>query len=144
MRVLIADDDVTYRTFLADLLTKWNFEITLACNGKEALEVMHGENPPKIVLLDWDMPGADGFEVARTIRSKDSSKGAYILMVTGSRRKQEMMQVLVCGADDYLLKPFDPMDMKIHLRNAVRIVHLEEDLAEIKLSINNQRAATSL
>ena len=143
MRVLIADDDATYRAFLADLLIKWDFEIVLACDGLEAMEVMEGEDPPKMVLLDWDMPGADGFEVARSIRNKEPGKGAYILMVTGSRRKQDMMQVLVCGADDYLIKPFDPMDMKIHLRNAVRIIHLQEDIKELKRSIDRQNAAAS-
>jgi DNA-binding response OmpR family regulator len=56
-------------------------------------------------------------------------------MITGSKRKSDMMQILVCGADDYLIKPFDPMDLKIHLRSAMRILHLQEELDELRKAI---------
>ena len=80
------------------------------------------------------MPEVDGFEVARTIRSEKLGKDVYVLMITGNRKKEDMMQVLVCGADDYLIKPFDPMDLKIHLRSAMRIVHLREEIDALKES----------
>lgn len=134
MRILIADDDPTYLSLLHGLLTKWHFEVVAACNGLEALEVMDGEDPPKLVILDWEMPEVDGFEVARTIRGGKSGKDAYVLMITGSGKKKDMMRVLVCGADDYLIKPFDPMDLKIHLRSAMRIVHLREELDVLRQS----------
>ena len=132
MRVLVADDDPTYRSLLADLLTKWNFEPEVVCNGLEALAVMEGGDPPQLLILDWEMPELDGFEAARAIRNDLGGQGAYILMITGSRKKQDMMQVLVCGADDYLIKPFDPMDLKIHLRSAMRILHLGQALEDLK------------
>ena len=132
MRVLVADDDPTYRTFLQGLLTKWHFDVVLASDGVEALDVMQGQDPPPLAILDWVMPNIDGFEVAKTIRQDAWARNTYVLMITGSRGKEEMMQILICGADDYLLKPFDPMDLKIHLRSATRIIHLQQELDQLR------------
>ena len=132
MRVLVADDDPTYLGLLESLLTEWNYEVVLACDGNEAWEIMQAEDRPSLVLLDWMMPGLDGFEVARMIRSDENTSSTYILLVTGARNRSDIMKVLVCGADDYLLKPFDPMDLKIHLRSATRIIHLQKDLADLR------------
>ena len=139
MQVLVADDDPTYRSLLYDLLTEWHFDVELASDGQEALEVLERKDPPRLAILDWEMPVMDGFEVARTIRDSDSSKDTYVLMITGSRRKRDMMQVLVCGADDYLIKPFDTMDLRIHLRSAMRILHLLEELDELELSVQENQ-----
>ncbi len=138
MRILVADDDPTYRVVLQTLLTKWNFEVVLAANGVEALEVMRRENPPQLVILDWEMPEVDGFEVAKTLRNEESFKDIYILMITGSKNKEDMVRVLVCGADDYLIKPFDPMDLEIHVRSARRILSLREELDELRRSIHRE------
>lgn len=132
MRVLVADDDPVYRGVLEGLLRKWRFEVVLTQDGGEALAVLAEDDPPRLVLLDWDMPYVDGFEVATTIRSIKSGDDTYILMITGSRRKQDLKRILVCGADDYLIKPFDPMDLKIHIRSAMRIFSLREEVNELK------------
>lgn len=132
MRVLIADDDPTYLGLLESLLTEWNYEVVLASDGNEAWEVMQQEGRPSLVLLDWMMPGLDGFEVARLIRGNPETADAFIILVTGARNRADIMKVLVCGADDYLLKPFDPMDLKIHLRSAMRIIHLQDELAALR------------
>ncbi|MBC8373711.1 MAG: response regulator transcription factor, partial [Planctomycetes bacterium] len=63
MRILVADDDPVYRSMLQELLTKWHFEVVLASDGQEAMEIMDGEDSPQLVLLDWEMPKVDGFEV---------------------------------------------------------------------------------
>ena len=140
MRVLVADDDPTYRSVLEYLLTEWHFEVVLASDGVEALAVMEGDDPPQLAILDWEMPEVDGFEVARTIRAGKGGRAVYVLMITGSKKKQDMMQVLVCGADDYLIKPFDPMDLKIHLRSAMRILHFQAELAEMKRAADKASA----
>jgi len=135
MRVLVADDDPVYRSLLQELLTKWHYEVILALDGREAMEVMAGDDSPQLVLLDWDMPEVNGFEVARAIRGGDAGHRAYVLMITGSKQKADIMRVLVCGADDYLIKPFDPMELKIRLRSAMRILHLQEELDELREAI---------
>jgi len=141
MRVLVADDDPTYRTLLGQLLASWDFEAVLVADGVQALEALRRDRRLRLVILDWEMPGADGFEVAKTIRSEKGDAGPYILMITGSRKKQELIRVLVCGADDYLIKPFDPMDLKIHLRSAMRILHLQEEVDALRRSRQDQPAS---
>jgi DNA-binding response OmpR family regulator len=132
MRILVADDDQIYRTVLQELLTDWQFEVILASDGQEALDVMAGEDSPQLVILDWEMPKVDGFEVARAICGGDVGHRAYVLMITNSRRKRDIMKVLVCGADDYLIKPFDPIDLKIRLRSAIRTLRLQEELDQLR------------
>lgn len=132
MRVLVADDDPVYRDLLGDLLRQWHFDVILACDGNEAWNILRGASPPQLVLLDWMMPGLDGFEVCKKVRGGDLERNVYIILLTGSRMKEEIMQVLVAGADDYLIKPFEPADLKIHLRTARRILELQADLAELR------------
>ena len=132
MRVLVADDDPAYRSLLQDLLAKWHFEPVLASDGMEALAAMEAPDAPRVVILDWEMPEADGFEVARAIRHGGTTENAYVILITGSHNKDDVMRVLVCGADDYLIKPFDPMDLKITLRTAMRVLSLQEELAELR------------
>ncbi len=132
MRILIADDDATYRQFLTELLGGWSFEVLAAADGREALRLAEGLDEPIPIILDWNMPEIDGFEVARTLRARERTHDAYILLITGSRRKEEVMRVLVSGADDYLMKPFDAMDLKIHLRTGLRMLHLQQELAELR------------
>lgn len=136
MRVLVADDDPAYRSLMQNLLTEWNYEVLEACDGNEAWEVMQGPDKPKLVILDWMMPGMDGFELARLIRNDSNIENVYVLLVTGTRNKDDIMKVLVCGADDYLLKPIDPMDLKIRLRSATRIIHLQEDMSALKRKLS--------
>ena len=136
MRVLVADDDPAYRSLLQNLLTEWNYEVLVACDGHEAWGFMQGPDKPNLAILDYMMPGMDGFELARLIRTDSSIENTYVLLVTGTRNREHIMKVLVCGADDYLLKPFEPMDLKIHLRSATRIIHLQEDLSALKRKLN--------
>jgi DNA-binding response OmpR family regulator len=132
MRILVADDDATYRCLLSNLLTQWQFEVEMVADGLKALAAMEGENPPPMAILDWEMPGMDGFEVTRSIRAGQEGDGPYLIIITGSRKKEDIMKVLFCGADDYLIKPFDPVDLKVHLRNAIRMIHLREEIEELR------------
>lgn len=145
MRMLVADDDPVYRTMLEDLLSEWGFPATVVADGSTAWDVLRGDDPdasasrpaaepgdggpPRVALLDWMMPGLDGFELCRKIRQEPSTRDAYVILLTGSRRKDEMIKVLVAGADDYLIKPFDPLDLRIRLRAARRILQLQKELA---------------
>lgn len=140
MHVLIADDDPVYRTFVEDLLGQWKFEVTSACDGNEAWEAVEGNETIKLVILDWIMPRMDGHEVCRKL--KDSlSRDVYTILITGSRLKEEVIKVLVSGADDYISKPFDAVDLKIHVRTAMRIINLEAEVAELRKSLQDQGRA---
>ncbi|MCJ7544278.1 MAG: response regulator transcription factor [Phycisphaerae bacterium] len=129
MKILVADDDAVYCSLLERMLTQWDYQVVTVHDGQEAMDVLRGNDPPRLVILDWLMPGMDGFEVCRTVRQMSPEGDFYIILLTGSRQKEEIIKVLVAGADDYLLKPFDPMDLKIRLRAARRILDLQSALA---------------
>ena len=131
MHILIADDDPVYRTFIEELVSKWGFTVSLACDGKEALEALDATPKPDAVLLDWMMPEIDGFEVCRRIKQSEH-KDTYVIMITGISKKNDLIKVLVAGADDYIGKPFEPIDLQIHLRNAVAMLTLRTELAELQ------------
>ena len=131
MRILIADDDPIYREVVGSLLTKWDFEVVLVSDGQEALEILNGKDPPQLIILDWEMPNVDGYQVAKTIQKSALWDKTYILMITGSKRKPDLQQVLLY-ADDYLIKPFDSLDLKIRLRSAIQIIHLKKEVNELK------------
>jgi len=131
MYVLIADDDPVYRALLEELLTAWKFDVTSASDGNEAWEAIQSNDQIKLAILDWMMPGMDGFQLCRRIK-EGKTKVIYIILITGSRMKNEMMKVIVAGADDYIMKPFEATDLKIRLRNALRIINLEEELARMR------------
>lgn len=138
MQVLVADDDPVYRHLLQELLEQWHLNVVVAADGSAAWEIMQQEHPPALVILDWMMPGLDGFEVCSKIRNESAEKNIYVLIVTGSSKKEEVLRVVVAGADDYLLKPFDPSELKIRLRNAMRVLRLQDELDELRRSRQGQ------
>ena len=134
MRILVADDDPIYREVIGNLLVRWDFDVVLARDGREALAIMESDDPPSLILLDWEMPEMDGDQVAKAIQEHNIKNDLYILMITGDKRKPDLMQVLLC-ADDYLIKPFDSLDLKIHIRNAVQILSLKNEVRELEKQI---------
>ncbi len=132
MRVLVADDDPVFSALMQRLLQEWRFDVVLAADGTKAWEILRGDDPPRLVLLDWMMPGMDGYEVCKMMRNQKGRKNVYVMIVTGTRKKDDIMKVVLAGADDYLIKPFDPVDLKIRMRNAMRVLHLQDDLHKMK------------
>ena len=131
MKILVADDDPVYREMVGSLLTKWNFEVILVNDGQEAMEVLDGIDPPQMIILDWEMPNLDGYQVAKTIQKGELWDKIYILMITSDKKRPDLLQVLLY-ADDYLIKPFDSLDLKIRLHSALQIVHLKEEVNALK------------
>ena len=134
MQVLVADDDPAYLNLLTCLLEEWGFEVVAARDGMEAWAILQQSQAPLLAILDWMMPGLDGYEVCLKVRVAKGVITPYILLMTGSQRKEDLLKALVAGADDYLLKPFEPLDLKIRLRTAKRIIDLEEQLASSAIS----------
>ncbi len=128
MQILVADDDPTCRSILQALLEESDFEVVLACDGVEALEILQRPDAPTLAILDWMMPGMEGYEVCRRIRQAKGDSIPYILLVTSNSSREELLKILVAGADDYLLKPFDSLDLKIRIRTAIRILTLQKQL----------------
>lgn len=128
MRVLIAEDDVVFRRILEATLLKWGYEVVSTCDGDEAWHLLQSSNAPRLVILDWMMPGLDGAEICRKVRMQTEKPYIYILLLSAKGHRGDMIAGLDAGADDYITKPFDPLELRGRLRAGQRIVDLQEEL----------------
>jgi two-component system phosphate regulon response regulator PhoB len=107
-KVLIAEDDSSIRALIRMTLDSGRFEILEAGDGESAL-VAAREERPDLLFLDWNMPGRDGIDVCRELRSEPSMRHTKIVLVTGCVRPEDRRAALDAGADDYITKPFSPL-----------------------------------
>ncbi|MBI4480946.1 MAG: diguanylate cyclase [Acidobacteria bacterium] len=138
MKVLIADDDIVNRRILEKFLEKWGYEVFTATDGSEAWEMLQKQDTPRLVILDWMMPGLDGAQICREIRKRNDAFYTYIVMVTAKFQKQDILDGLEAGADDYLTKPFDSNELRARLRSGRRILELHEELLRSREQLQHQ------
>ena len=129
-RILIAEDHSVSRHLLERNLNNWGFEVITAQDGEEAAQKLEADDAPAIAILDWMMPKLDGLEVCRRIRSQPGRPYIYLILLTARGQKDEVAAGLESGADDYVIKPFDPDEMKARLKVGQRVVELERKLAK--------------
>ena len=130
MRVLIADDDAALRHGLRVQLQKWGYEPIACEDGLRAREVLMGDDPPAMAILDWSMPGADGVALCREIRESPSLNSMYVILLTAHDTRDAIVAGLSGGADEYVTKPFDWGVLQARLRIGVRITTLQQTLSQ--------------
>jgi DNA-binding response OmpR family regulator/anti-sigma regulatory factor (Ser/Thr protein kinase) len=131
MKLLIAEDEPVSRLLLQSYLERWGHEVTAAGDGREAWDLFtQGEFP--LVVTDWTMPGLDGPDLIRRIRAHQSATCAYvyIVLLTARSHKEDLVDGMDAGADDFLTKPFDRDELRVRLRAGERIIRLEQTLEE--------------
>ncbi len=126
--VLIAEDDPIFRRILENWFKRWDYCVTTVENGLDAWEVLQRDGAPQLAILDWMMPGMDGIELCRRIRSRDQGTYLYVLLLTAKDNKQDMIAGLEAGADDYLTKPFDVDELRARVWAGRRILDLQAAL----------------
>ena len=119
--VLVADDDEDIVRFVEVNLRLEGFEVTTANDGREALNSAR-DMIPDLVLLDIMMPEMDGFEVCQTLRASTRTKHIPIIMLTAKSLSADKVVGLTSGADDYIIKPFDPIELVARVKSALRRV----------------------
>lgn len=129
MKVLIAEDDRISRRLLEMTLERLNFEVVVTENGAQALRALSVADAPQVAILDWMMPEMDGIEVCRELRSQLREKYTYIIFLTARGQTKDIVTALESGADDYLIKPFDPQELRSRLQVGLRVLKLESALA---------------
>jgi phosphoserine phosphatase RsbU/P len=129
MKVLIAEDDAISSRVLEARLIKWGYEVVKTTNGREAYEELSRKDAPRIAILDWMMPEMDGVEVCKKIRALPSKEVVYIILLTAKATKENIVEGLDAGADDYLLKPFHDEELRARLQTGIRITRLQSDLS---------------
>lgn len=128
--VIIADDDDLIRKMLARWLTRAGYNVREATNGTEALRIVR-EQPPDIVITDWEMPGVEGPQLCHEIRQLPLPHYVYLLILTSRNDPKWVVEGLESGADDFLSKPIREAELVARLRAAARILEGERKLQQL-------------
>ncbi|MEN6392051.1 MAG: diguanylate cyclase [Syntrophomonas sp.] len=128
MRILIAEDEPISRKLLQNSLLDWGYDVVVARDGQEALTILEEDGRPNLAVLDWMMPGADGPDICRWLRSRETASYVYVILLTGRNQEGDLVRGLESGADDYMLKPFNSEELKYRLRIGQRIIEQEQKI----------------
>jgi sigma-B regulation protein RsbU (phosphoserine phosphatase) len=129
MQILIAEDDLTARTILVDMLNNEGYEVIAKTNGADAWQDLQKPDAPRLVLLDWMMPELGGIEVVHRVRGLQTDRPPYIIMLTIKGEKADIIAGLNAGANDYLSKPFDFGELRARIEVGRRMVEMQDTLA---------------
>jgi diguanylate cyclase (GGDEF)-like protein len=144
MRILIAEDDKISRRVLEASLSEWGYDVTAVADGNEALALLRGENAPRLVVLDWMMPGLEGVEVCAKIRERSEQPYVYVLLLSARNERKDMLAGLKAGADDYLTKPFDTHELRARIFAGERILRLQDELISARDALQFQATHDAL
>ena len=144
MRVLIAEDETVSRLRLQARLVKWGYEVVVARDGLEAWDLLQAPDAPSLAIVDWMMPGLDGTELCRRIRKQAKEPYVYVILLTGKDRKEDLIEGLEAGADDYVTKPVDPHELEVRVRGGQRIVKLHAELVASRQAMWHQATHDNL
>lgn len=140
-KILIADDEPVTRAAVKKVVTRRGWEVVVCDNGHDAAAQFDLENPPDVAVLDWMMPGLDGSELCMRLRKKKVR--AYLIMLTGRTRPEDLVQALAAGADDYVRKPFDWSELIARIKVGVRVSllqrQLDEKVSQLEASLANAK-----
>jgi two-component system, cell cycle response regulator len=144
MRVLVADDDPVSRRIVEVTLRNSKYDVVVVSDGNQALSALLDRDPPRLALLDWMMPGKDGPQVCREFRANRPTRYTYIILLTGRNTKDDIVEGLEAGADDYVIKPFDAIELKARLLAGSRITQLQDRLLEAQERLRHQATHDAL
>jgi diguanylate cyclase (GGDEF)-like protein len=129
---------------LRNLLTKWGYDVVTASDGDEAWSILQPNDAPRLAILDWVMPGADGVELCRKVRALGREPYQYILLLTARTESEALVEGMEAGADDYLTKPFNAQELRVRLRAGRRILDLQAELLQAREALREQATHDAL
>jgi phosphoserine phosphatase RsbU/P len=128
--VLVADDEPVSRTVVAAILRKGGYTVQLASDGEQAWAALQQDDPPHMAVMDWMMPGLDGPEICRRVRSIDTQTPTYVILLTSRDASADIVAGLRAGADDYVTKPPNEDELLARVNVGARVVQLQRALAD--------------
>lgn len=143
MKVLVADDDLVSRRILQSTLERLGHEVIVASDGLEAQDILLSLDGPRLAILDWMMPGADGLSVCRAVRAQ-SPAYVYVIVLTSKARKEDLAAAFDAEIDDFVTKPFEPVELRARLRSGTRVLQLQASLLEVQKQLERQASHDSL
>lgn len=144
MRILIAEDDPISQRLLESTLKRWGYDVIVTSDGQQALDALSSPDPPSLAVLDWMMPHLAGPDVCQQARQLPGGEYFYFLLLTAKGRKEDLVAGLEAGADDYVIKPFDPRELKVRIRCAQRIVELQSEIVNARDALHVQATHDAL
>jgi two-component system cell cycle response regulator len=143
MKVLIADDELVSRRLLQSMLVRLGYEVVVASDGVEAQSILLAPDGPRLAILDWMMPGADGLDVCRAIRQQARAY-VYVIVLTSKDRKEDLVAAFDAEVDDFITKPYETAELRARLRSGERVLHLQATLLETQSMLQHQATHDSL
>ena len=140
MRVLIADDDPVARRLLERSLARLGHDVTAVPDGAAAWHAIEASDFP-LIVTDWMMPDLDGPDLVRRIRARARPGYVYVILLTSLHEKEDLAHGMEAGADDFLSKPFDPLELGARVRQGERVIGLERSLAAQNHALREAQAA---
>ncbi|HSQ42907.1 MAG TPA: response regulator [Fibrobacteraceae bacterium] len=128
MKILIADDELSSLKVVERMVSRWGYDVALAHDGLEAWKMLERDHTFHIAMLDWMMPGLSGLEICRRLRMRTEYPYVAVLVVTARAEPEDIEHGYAAGADDYLIKPVNAIQMKQRLTVAERMVRMEREL----------------
>jgi PleD family two-component response regulator len=143
-KVLIADDDSANLMILKSLISKWGYEVITAKDGTLAMQILLSDDHPRLVILDWLMPGLDGIEVCKRVRKTPRIEPIYIIFLTSLSRDEDIIEGMKAGADDYITKPCRHVELQWRLKTGAKILDLRKKLAYRSQQLENVKSEIKL
>jgi diguanylate cyclase (GGDEF)-like protein len=128
VKILVADDDPVFRIFLTSTLHEWGYDAQSVSSGKDAWDILQQDGAPRVVIADWVMPGMDGLELCRRLRAGHRTRLPYIIMLSARATTEDLVAGLEGGADDYVAKPVDLLELRARIQVGLRIMDLQARL----------------
>lgn len=145
MKILLAEDDHVSSVMMERTLQKFGYEVVLARNGREAVDILTAPDGPRLALVDWMMPELDGTALCREIRSRSGDDSyIYILLLTSKQDREDIVAGLEAGADDYITKPCQNEELRARLHTGRRILSLEEKLVQAREEMRHKATHDAL
>ncbi|MGC2209871.1 MAG: diguanylate cyclase [Candidatus Korobacteraceae bacterium] len=143
MRVLVADDSSLYRTMLQRLLEPWGYQVVLAASGYDAQRILENGNPPQLALLDCLMPGLSVFDLCQRIRTRNHNL-VYTILLSPDDQQSNVLKAFELGADDYLCKPLNHVELRTRLKAGEIILRSREQTATTPVELNFEHSRDAL
>ena len=133
MKILLAEDDHVSSLMMQRTLQRFGYEVVVARDGRQAVDILSAPGGPRLALVDWMMPELDGVGLCREIRSRNAEDAyIYILLLTSKQNSEDIVAGLEAGADDYITKPCQNAELRARLHTGRRILSLEENLVQAR------------
>lgn len=143
LEVLIAEDDPVSQRILEKNMKDWGYKVIIANNGQNAWQALQKEEI-RMAIFDWMMPKINGVQLCQKVRLQKKDTYTYIILLTSRDREEDIVEGLSSGADDYIVKPFNTLELKARLQTGKRIIDLQNQLLQSKKQLETLATQDSL